>query len=123
MATRENIGRRVRQAREERGLSQTELGRSLSRPRTHVAISDLELGKVKLDAEELGEIASILKKDISFFYFPGAQPSFRAPSGQIVYRRGDRGMSDDERQQTDRAVEAFKSFARKKLKQAGPDIG
>lgn len=115
MATREEIGRRVRKAREEQGLSQSDLGRSLSRRRTHVAISDLELGKVKVDAEELAEIAFLLQKDISYFY-TGATASLPVKlSGSVIYRRGDGSLSDWERQQTDLAIEGFKKFARRAL--------
>ncbi len=109
MTTRENIGRRIREAREERNLSQSELGQLLSRKRTHAAISELERGKVRLDVEELIEIAAILGKDISYFL---ASPE--APS--VVYRRGDRGLDEEQRRETEKAIEAFKRYAREHAK-------
>jgi transcriptional regulator with XRE-family HTH domain len=109
MATREEIGRRIREAREELDLSQTDLGRLLTRQRTHAAVSELERGKVRLDAEELVELAAILKKDVAYFYDAPAAPS-------IVYRRGGRGLAPDHQRQTDRAIEAFKQYAREQAK-------
>lgn len=105
MATREGLGQRIREAREERRLTQTEFGQLLSRKRTHAAISELERGKVRLDAEELVEIAAILGKDLAYFYAAPETPS-------IVYRRGNRGLPADDQRKTDRAIEAFKQYAR-----------
>jgi len=109
MATREEIGQRIRYAREELGLSQTEFGQLLSRQRTHAAISELERGKVRLDAEELVEIAAILNKDLAYFYVTPAAPN-------IVYRRGDRGLGDEQQRSTNKAIEAFKQYAREQAK-------
>ncbi|CCF85311.1 helix-turn-helix domain-containing protein [Nitrolancea hollandica] len=102
MITREEVGRRIRRAREELGLSQGDLGRLLSRPRTYAAISDIERGKTKLDVEELAEIARILQKDVPYF--------LGTPS--VVYRRGDRGLTSEEQRHTNRSIEDFKRYAR-----------
>src|SRR5687768_3476568 len=101
MATGEEIGQRIREAREEHRLTQTECGQLLRRRRTHAAISELERGKVRLDAEELLEIAAILGKELSYFYSAPASPS-------VVYRRGHRGLETDHQRDTNRAIEAFK---------------
>ena len=101
MVTREEVGRRIRRAREELRLSQGDLGRMLSKPRTYAAISDIERGKTKLDVEELGEIARLLRKDVSYF--------LGGPS--VVYRRGDRGLPDDDQRTTTRAIDDFKRYA------------
>lgn len=112
MTTREELGGRVRQAREELGLSQTELGRLLTRHRTHAAVSDMERGKVRFDAEELEELAAILNRDVSYFY---DVPPVEASPG-IVYRRGDRGLEPDHHRATNRAIESFKQYAREQAK-------
>jgi transcriptional regulator with XRE-family HTH domain len=105
MATREEIGRRIRQAREELRLSQTDLGRMMSRQRSHAAISDLERGNVRLDVEELVELTRLLQKDLQYFY--------EGEGGRaVVYRRGDYGLSPDQQRETDQALDAFKKFAR-----------
>jgi transcriptional regulator with XRE-family HTH domain len=105
MANREEIGRRIRQARDEIGLSQTELGRLLSRRRSHAAISDLERGNVRVDAEELAELARILNKSVAYFH--GTEPE-----QSVVYRRGDYGLTPEQQRETDRAVDEFRRFAR-----------
>lgn len=105
MITNEEIGRRIRQAREGLGLSQADLGRLLGRQRSHVAISDIERGKTKLDVEELSEFAVLLKQELVYFY--EARP---APS--VLYRRGDRGLAPAKQIETDKSIEAFKRRAR-----------
>lgn len=77
MARREDkysryIRERVRLAREEAGLSQEDLARALEKNR--VAISDLERGRVGVDASDLFIIAHTLKKPISYFYPPAGEP-------------------------------------------------
>lgn len=113
MATREEIGRRIRQAREEQGLSQTDLGRMMTRQRSHAAISDLERGNVRLDVEELMELSRLLQKELPYFYEGGGGQS-------VVYRRGDYGLSPEHQRETNQAVEAFQKFARE---QARRDAG
>lgn len=112
MPTREEVGRRIREAREEIGLSQAELGRLLTRPRSYAAVSDIERGKTRLDVEELEEMAVLLQKELAYFYETRSEPS-------IVYRRGDRRLTAAEQRETDRAVEAFKELARKQARQQG----
>ncbi len=51
------IGRRIRQLRERKGWSQTELGARLPRPATHHCISYYEHGKRRLDLDLLGDLA------------------------------------------------------------------
>lgn len=111
MATRDEIGRRIRQAREELGLSQTQVGRLLSRPRSHAAISDLERGNVRVNVEELGELARILNKDLAYFH--GTQPA-----QNVVYRRGDYDLSPEQQRETDQAVDDFRRFAREHARRA-----
>lgn len=110
MATYEEIGRRVRQARSELGWLQADLGRTLSRPRSHAAISDIERGKTKLDLEELAELARVLQKPLA--YFTEAAP--QAELGpRMVYHRSDR---DAPASQKERSVEAFKQRARERAR-------
>jgi len=63
---REKIGQRIRQARQEKGLSQRDLGKLLGT--SQVTISDMELGKPrKLDVEDLVTLARILDKPVAYF--------------------------------------------------------
>lgn len=105
MSMNEEVGRRVRQAREELGLSQGALGRLLSPPRTHAAVSDIERGKTRLDVDDLSSLATLLRKDLSYFYED-------RPTSGVVYRRGDRGLTPQEQQRADRSIEDFKRLAR-----------
>lgn len=104
MLTSEELGRRIRLARQELGLSQTELGQKLARVRTHAAISDIERGKTKLDVEELAEFARILGKSLADF--TDDRPT------AILYRRSTSSPSPADRRESDRAIEAFKERAR-----------
>jgi len=66
MVTRNEIGRRIRIAREEAGLTQGELGNHLGV--SHAAISDLERGILKkIDVFDLEKIARILGKPMAYF--------------------------------------------------------
>ena len=59
------FGARIKQAREERGISQEELARLLSRDQR--AISEYENGKRRLAAIDLPALAKVL--DVSLLYF------------------------------------------------------
>lgn len=67
MASSLEIGRKIRQARDEMNLSQSDLGKKMENQRSHAAISDIERGKTKLGISELKEIAIILNKPLDFF--------------------------------------------------------
>jgi transcriptional regulator with XRE-family HTH domain len=111
MITHEEVGRRIRQAREQLRMSQGEFGRLLSPPRTHAAVSDMERGKTKLDVEELSTLARLLDKPLEYFIEERPAPS-------VLYRRGDRKLTPDGQRDADRAVEAFKQLARERARQA-----
>lgn len=57
------IGQKIKELREERGLSQSELGKELDR--THAAISDIERGKTRLTVRDLRIIADFFSVSIS----------------------------------------------------------
>lgn len=103
MTTREEVGKRIRQAREAVGLSQTELGAAMNRKRSHAAISDMERGTVRLDVEELAEVAKILRTDIQ---------TLLEPSASVIWRRGEYAQTHDQKQETRQAIEAFQAHAR-----------
>ena len=114
MVTQEEVGRRVKRAREELGWSQRELGQRLKRPRTYAAVSDIERGKTQLSIEELGNIAALLGKDLSYFVAANS-----TPTTAVVYRRSAPDHYADQAE-IDRAVEDFKRVARQvAAKQAG----
>lgn len=86
MLSAEEIGQRIREAREEAGLSQEDLGRQLSPRKSHAAISDVERGKTRITVSELANMAAVLGKSVSHFL---------GTTGTAVYRRGDREIASD----------------------------
>lgn len=83
MISSEELGRRVRKAREEAKLSQGQLGELLQPPRSHAAISDIERGVTRAGASDIFQIAQILGKTDS--YFSGQE---NATSRTAMYGRG-----------------------------------
>lgn len=75
MATSAELGRKVREAREEAGLSQKALGEMLQPPRSHAAISDIERGETRVGATDISQIARILGKAITYFLRPRGRAS------------------------------------------------
>lgn len=60
------ISERIKQAREERNMSQEELAKAIYKNR--VTISDYERGRTQVGASDLQHIAYALEKPITFFY-------------------------------------------------------
>ena len=60
------ISERIKQAREERNMSQEELAKRIYKNR--VTISDYERGRTQVSASDLQQIAYALEKPITFFY-------------------------------------------------------
>jgi len=56
---------RLKQARLDSGLSQTQAAKKLSRPQSH--ISNIESGQQRVDVVELKRFARIYNKDINYF--------------------------------------------------------
>ncbi len=76
------LGSRIRQAREQLGMSQDELAIEVSKDQR--AISEYELGKRKLSAADLPIFAQILKVPLLYFY-----------EGEISLQDLDRAMLDE----------------------------
>jgi transcriptional regulator with XRE-family HTH domain len=62
------MGKLIRHAREENGLSQAELAKQVYR--RQASVSDIENGKMQPDAETLLYLSLVLNKPVSYF-FPG----------------------------------------------------
>lgn len=89
MVTSEELGKKIREAREEAGLSQQELGSMLNPPRSHAAVSDMERGVTRVGATDIAQIARLLNRETSYFYGEQARPSPNA-----LYARGDADRDD-----------------------------
>jgi transcriptional regulator with XRE-family HTH domain len=110
MLTQEEIGRRVRAAREERRLSQSALGERFGR--THAAISDIERGKTKVGLADLARLAEILEKPLAYFTATEGTPL-------AVFRRGEQDLLPDEERRLERTLEGFKEYARRIARERG----
>jgi transcriptional regulator with XRE-family HTH domain len=62
------IRKKIREARNEAGDTQADLAKVLEK--TRVAISDLERGRVAVNASDLSLIAAYYEKPISYFFHP-----------------------------------------------------
>lgn len=62
------VHHRVRRAREESGMSQSEVGARLQPHRSHAAVSDIERGKTVMKVALLYQFAEIFQKDIIYFF-------------------------------------------------------
>ena len=60
------MGKLIRQAREENGLSQSELSKQIYR--RQASVSDMENGKMQPDAETLLYLSGVLRKPVSYFF-------------------------------------------------------
>lgn len=85
------IGRRIRAAREEAGLSQEQLGEMIGY--SAMGVSHLESGDRKIKLEDLQKIAEKLEADINYLLEPIAKLTF--PSA--LYRRGDEEISEEQK--------------------------
>lgn len=88
------IGRRLREAREAKGLTQAALGAELLPPRSHSAVSDIERGKTKLNVDELTVVAALLDTSLLSLVTGGNDGSY-----EVGIREG--------RRQAYREVRAF----------------
>ncbi|GIL14738.1 MAG: XRE family transcriptional regulator [Chloroflexi bacterium] len=66
LVTQAEIGQRIRQARENIGMSQRDFSDAVKKDQT--AISEYETGKRKVPATELSTFAQILQVPVSYFY-------------------------------------------------------
>lgn len=66
MNDRKRIGLKIRQAREELGLTQKEVAKGFGCSQANM--SDYERGMIGVDAADLARLAAILQKPLSYFY-------------------------------------------------------
>lgn len=86
------IGKRIRDAREAKGLTQEELGKYLSIVASQISL--IEKGKRRVTAAELHQLSAILERSITWIV-AGEEP----PVGQL--RSQNRHMPDEARKEID----------------------
>jgi transcriptional regulator with XRE-family HTH domain len=105
---REQLGVRLREARDYLGLSQEEVARSLGIPRS--ALSNIETGQRRVDALELKRLAELYKRPVG--YFTGEAPVESGLPQDIAHlARAAAGLSDRDRQELSRFADYLRARA------------
>ncbi|MHB8858647.1 MAG: helix-turn-helix domain-containing protein [Thermoleophilia bacterium] len=106
---RKIVGYRIRIARQEAKLTQSELGRLVGK--SHAAISDVERGKTNLSIDELRKIARSLGREIADFV---TEDQNAEPTISAKFLRGGREDSGEANPAVDKVVRDFRDFIRKR---------
>jgi transcriptional regulator with XRE-family HTH domain len=105
---RQRLGARLREAREYLGLSQDEVAKYLSIPRT--ALSHIESGQRGVDALELKKMAQLYKQPV--VYFTGeSQPAAGMSEDVAHLARAAAGLSEGDRRELNRFAEYLRARA------------
>ncbi len=78
---KKQLGKKIREAREENSLTQKELGKALGY--SPMAISHFEKGIRELKLSDIQHLAKILKKDL-FYFFPSRATFFRSQASNYT---------------------------------------
>jgi transcriptional regulator with XRE-family HTH domain len=107
-ADRQRLGARLREAREYLGLSQDEVAKYLSIPRT--ALSHIESGQRGVDALELKKMAQLYKQPV--VYFTGESQPAEGMSEDVAHlARAAAGLSEGDRRELNRFAEYLRARA------------
>ena len=105
---RQRLGARLREAREYLGLSQDEVAKYLSIPRT--ALSHIESGQRRIDALELKKLAQLYKRPV--VYFTGESQADAGMSEDVAHlARAAAGLSEGDRRELSRFAEYLRARA------------
>lgn len=102
---RNQLGERLREAREYLALSQEEVAQAVGIPRA--AISLIESGQRRVEALELKKFAAIYERPVS--YFTGEQEQNPVPEEVEFLARAAAGMSPRDREELKRFAEFLQS--------------
>jgi transcriptional regulator with XRE-family HTH domain len=106
---RKKMGVRLKEAREYVGLSQDEVAKTLSIPRT--ALSNIETGQRRIDVLELKKLARLYKRPVE--YFTGEETIDQSlPAGVARLAQAAAGLSQRDRQEVTRFAEYLRAKAR-----------
>lgn len=107
---REELGARLKDAREYLNLSQDEVAKALDLPRS--AISLMEAGQRKVDALELKRLAELYRRPIGFF--TGEKPESAPLPDEVQHlARTASKLTDQDREELLRFAEYLRSRRRK----------
>ncbi len=105
---RQQLGARLREAREYVGLSQEEVTKYLDIPRT--ALSHIESGQRRIDALELKKVAVLYKRPVA--YFTGEEQDEEGLPEDVAHlARAAAGLSESDREELNRFADYLRSRA------------
>ncbi len=105
---RQQLGARLREAREYLGLSQEEVAKYLDVPRT--ALSHIESGQRRIDALELKKVAVLYKRPVA--YFTGEENGEQGLPDDVAHlARAAVGLSESDRQELNRFADYLRARA------------
>jgi transcriptional regulator with XRE-family HTH domain len=107
---RNQIGDRLRQAREYVGLSQDEVASVLGLPRP--SITNIELGMRKVEALELSKLAKLYRRTLDYL-LTGVEPAPDGPEQLAFLARAVKGLSEKDLEEVARFAEFLKLSARR----------
>ena len=109
---RNQIGDRLRRAREYVGLSQDDVASVLGLPRP--SITNIELGVRKVEALELSKLAKLYRRTLDNLT-TGVEPEPEAPQQLAFLARAVKGLSDKDLEEVARFAEFLKQSARRDM--------
>jgi transcriptional regulator with XRE-family HTH domain len=110
--SRQELGDRLRMAREYLGLKQEEVARWLAVPRS--ALSHIERGQRKIDALELARLAGLYQRPLSWFTGEDRRSKDELPPEVKHVARAAASLSPHDRKELARFADFLKSRARAK---------
>lgn len=106
--TKEELGKKIKDLRVQKGVSQSKLGEALGK--SHAAVSDIENGKTELNASELPVIADFFGVLLSNFLPEQKElPSFSS----FIQTRDSKNITPEQKKEADQAAEKFLEHVRK----------
>jgi transcriptional regulator with XRE-family HTH domain len=114
---RRTFGERLRSAREYVGLTQDDVARHLSIPRS--ALSHSETGQRKVDALELARMAKLYQRPVSWFTGEENPLDADLPEEVAHVARAAASLSSQDRQELARFADFLKSRAKTKVASGG----
>ncbi len=104
--TKEELGKKIKELRIQKGFSQSKLGEALGK--SHAAVSDIENGKTELSASDLPVIANHLDVPLSYFLQEEKISSFQSYS----WNRDNKDITPEQKVAADKASEEFKKLVK-----------
>lgn len=106
--TKDELGKKIKELRIQKGVSQSKLGEALGK--SHAAVSDIENGKTELNASDLPVIANFFGVPLSDF-LPEQKEVLSFPF--FTQNRDSKDITPEQKKEADQASEKFLEHVRK----------